>query len=83
MCDLLWSDPDDRLSKFFNYLLFVGCCGSRVFITDPDSFPIRIPDPTTTKKRRGKTSCFFEAINFTNLISNFFLRRSGKFLSEF
>jgi hypothetical protein len=53
MCDLLWSDPDDRLCKFLKYLLSVRCCGSRVFIPDPDSFPTtRIPDPDPKKKKK-------------------------------
>jgi hypothetical protein len=37
-------------------------------VPDPYIFLSRIPDPITTKKRKGKkfVSCFFVAINFTN-----------------
>jgi hypothetical protein len=30
------------------------CCGSGMFIPDPDFYPSRIPDPKTATKERGK-----------------------------
>jgi hypothetical protein len=67
MCDLLWSDPDDRFCKFLKYLLSVVCSGSRAFIPDPVSFSTRIPDRIQQQKNKRveKTSCvpFFVAIN--------------------
>jgi hypothetical protein len=39
-----------------------------MFFSDPDIYPSRIPDPTTTQKRRGNQFCcptFFVATNMT------------------
>jgi hypothetical protein len=33
---------------------FKQCCGSGMFIPDPDFFPSRIPDPKTALKERGE-----------------------------
>jgi hypothetical protein len=30
------------------------CCGSGMFIPDPDFYPSRIPDPKTATKERGE-----------------------------
>jgi hypothetical protein len=30
------------------------CCGSGMFIPDPDFYPYRIPDPTTALKEEGE-----------------------------
>jgi hypothetical protein len=30
------------------------CCGSGMFIPDPDFYPSRIPDPKTAIKKRGE-----------------------------
>jgi hypothetical protein len=30
------------------------CCGSEMFIPDPDFYPSRIPDPKTAAKERGE-----------------------------
>ena len=49
------------------------CCGSGMFIPDPDFYPSRIPDPKTktkTKERGGKkfvVITFYVATNFTKL----------------
>jgi hypothetical protein len=38
--------------------IFIQCCGSGMFIPDPDFFPSRIPDPKTATKERGeKKNC--------------------------
>ncbi len=47
------------------------CCGSGMFIPDPDFYPSRIPDPNTAMKDRGEKKFvfipFFWAIKFTKL----------------
>jgi hypothetical protein len=47
------------------------CCGSGMFIPDPDFYPFRIPDPKTATKERGEkkllSNLFFVATNFTKL----------------
>jgi hypothetical protein len=47
------------------------CCGSGIFIPDPDFYPSRIPDPKTATKERGEkcffVKHFFVATNFTKL----------------
>ncbi len=51
------------------YCIHRQSCGSKMFITDPDFFPSRIPDPTT-KRRRGKKLTVLPlllVINFTNI----------------
>jgi hypothetical protein len=35
-------------------MVFLQCCGSGMFIPDPDVYPSRIPDPTTATKERGE-----------------------------
>jgi hypothetical protein len=49
----------------------IQCCGSGMFIPDPDFYPSRIPDPKTATKQRGekKNFChtFYVAKNFTKL----------------
>jgi hypothetical protein len=61
----------------------VQCCGSGMFITDPDFYPSRIPDPgsrvqdtkTATKERGEKKFVvipFFVATNFTKFKIIFF-----------
>jgi hypothetical protein len=42
------------------------CCGSRMFIPDPDFLPSRIPDPKTATKERSEKK-FVEATKFTKL----------------
>ncbi len=43
------------------------CCGSGMFIPDPDFYPFRIPDPKTATKERGEKKFvvkpFFVATN--------------------
>jgi hypothetical protein len=45
------------------------CCGSVMFILDPDFYPSRIPDPKTATKERGEKKFvvipFLVATNFT------------------
>jgi hypothetical protein len=52
------------------------CCGSGMFIPDPDFYSFRIPDPKTATKERGEKKFvvkpFFVATNFTTLIIIFF-----------
>jgi hypothetical protein len=47
------------------------CCGSGMFIPDPDFYPSRIPDPKTATKERGEKKFdvipFSVATNFTKL----------------
>jgi hypothetical protein len=47
------------------------CCGSGMFIPDPDFYPFRIPNPKTATKERGEKNLFvkplFVATNFTKL----------------
>jgi hypothetical protein len=47
------------------------CCGSGMFIPDPDFYPSRIQDTKTATKERGEKKLvvipFFAAINFTKL----------------
>jgi hypothetical protein len=48
----------------------VQCCGSGMFIPDPDFYPSRIPDPKTATKERVKklvVISFFVATNITKL----------------
>jgi hypothetical protein len=50
------------------------CCGSGVFIPDPDFNPSRIPDPTTATKEEGEKYAVLPliALNFTKLCENSF-----------
>jgi hypothetical protein len=44
------------------------CCGSGLFISDPGSWFLSVPDPTTATKEEGKNSfcsTFFVATNMT------------------
>jgi hypothetical protein len=41
------------------------CCGSGMFIPDPDFYPSRISDPKTATKERGEKK--FVVTNFTKL----------------
>jgi hypothetical protein len=34
------------------------CCGSGMFIPDPDFYPSRIPDPKTATKERDEKICY-------------------------
>ncbi len=43
------------LGHFFPY--YYQCCGSGMFIPDPDFYPSRIPDPKSATKERGKKIC--------------------------
>jgi hypothetical protein len=47
------------------------CCGSGMFIPDPDFYPSRIPNPKTATKENGEKIfvdiSFFVATNFTKL----------------
>jgi hypothetical protein len=49
----------------------VQCCGSGMFIPDPDFYPSRIADPKTATKERGEKKfvviTFYVATNFTKL----------------
>ncbi len=47
--------------------LFKHCCGTGMFISDSDFFSSWIPDPTSTKKIRGKKLVVLWVINFTKL----------------
>ncbi len=52
------------------------CCGSGMFIPDPDFYPSRIPDPKTGKKKREgwKNICchtFFCSHKFHNIVNYF------------
>ncbi len=39
---------------------YIKCCGSGMFIPDPDFLPSRFPDPTTTRtKKRGKFFLYY------------------------
>jgi hypothetical protein len=50
---------------------YVQCCGSGIFIPDPDFYPSRIPDPKTATKERGEKKIivipFYLASNVTKL----------------
>jgi hypothetical protein len=52
---------------------YVQCCGSGMFILDPDFYPSWIPDPKTATKERGEKKfviiTFYVATNFTKLKS--------------
>jgi hypothetical protein len=37
--------------------IFKQCCGSGMFIPDPDFYPSRIPDPTAPTKEEGGKIC--------------------------
>jgi hypothetical protein len=45
------------------------CCGSGMFIPDPDFYPSRISDPKTEERGEKKfvVILFYEATNFTKL----------------
>jgi hypothetical protein len=49
----------------------IQCCGSGLFIPDPNFYPFWIPDPKTATKKRGEKKFvvkpFFVATNFTKL----------------
>jgi hypothetical protein len=45
-----WAD----LSLTVNVSVKMQCCGSGMFIPDPDFYPSRIPDPKTATKERGE-----------------------------
>jgi hypothetical protein len=49
--------------------LILQCCGSGMFIPDPDFYPSRISDPKTAAKERGEKKFvvipFFVATNVT------------------
>ncbi len=66
--------PNDKIywRKLRNFLISAKqCCESGMFISDPDFYPSRIPDPKTAIKERGEKKLvvipFFVAINFTKL----------------
>jgi hypothetical protein len=66
----------------------IQCCGSGMFIPDPDFYPFLIPDPKTAIKERGEKKLFvkpfFVATNFSKLkIIKFFKCRRIKFGSVF
>ncbi len=60
-----------RSSVYLLSLLRSQCCGSGMFIPDPDFYPSRIPDLKTAMKDRVEKNfvviAFFGAINFTKL----------------
>jgi hypothetical protein len=52
------------------------CCGSGMFIADPDFYPSRIPDPKTATKERGeiKICCHIFFCNHKfRTIENYFI----------
>jgi hypothetical protein len=63
------------------------CCGSGMFIPDPDFYPFRIPDPKTATKERGEKKFvvkpFFVSTNFTKLKIIYFLNAEEKNLGQF
>ncbi len=80
--------------KLFLLYSFLQCCGSGMFIPDPGSWflPIpdpgsRIPDPKTATKMRGGNRFvvkpFFVAKNFTKLKLFYFLNAEEKNLGWF
>jgi hypothetical protein len=64
--------------NIWTIILYRQCCGSRMFIPDPDFYPSRIPDPKTTTKVRGEKTFvvipFFAATKFTKLKIILFLK---------
>jgi hypothetical protein len=59
----------------------IQCCESRMFIPDPDLYPSRFPDPTTTTKEGGGKFCcptFFVAKNITKFKIVLFLNTQRK-----
>ena len=58
-----------------------------MFISDPDFYPSRIPDPKTATKERGQKKLvikpFFVATNFTKLKKNYFSNAEEKNLGQF
>jgi hypothetical protein len=72
----------------------IQCCGSRMFIPDPDFYPSwipdlgsRIPDLKTATKERGKKKfvvlTFYVATNFTKLKIILVLKAEEKNLGQF
>jgi hypothetical protein len=57
------------------------CCGSGMFIPDPDFYPSLIPDPTVTKKE--EVLPFFVITNFTKFKIILFLYRYRKKFEPF
>ncbi len=59
-------------------ILVIQCCGSGMFIQDPDFFSSRITDPKTATKERGEKKfvviTFFVVTNFTNFKAIYFLK---------
>jgi hypothetical protein len=88
---------EGRLNKQYVtvfYYYFEQCCGSEMFIPDPDFYPFRIPDlgsrildPKTATKERGEKKFvvkpFFVATNFTKLKLFNFLNAEEKNLGQF
>jgi|688.fasta_scaffold2266721_1 hypothetical protein len=60
------------------------CCGSGMFIPDPDFLPFRFPDPTRTKKRKGQFFCptFLCCQKFHKIENYFFVEKVQKNLSD-
>jgi hypothetical protein len=42
------------VNKGWDSQMIQQCCGSGMFIPDPDIYPSRIPDPKTATKERGE-----------------------------
>jgi hypothetical protein len=57
------------LRAFIFNIFLQQCCGSGMFIPDPDFYPSRIPDPKTAAKARCEKKFvvipFFVATNLT------------------
>jgi hypothetical protein len=62
--------PESNLYVKLN-IRILQCCGSGMFIPDPEFYPSRIPDPKTATKERGEKKLvvitFYFATNFTKL----------------
>ncbi len=43
-----------RVQERLYYYTTIQCCGSGMFIPDPDFYPSRFPDPKTATKERGE-----------------------------
>jgi hypothetical protein len=63
------------------------CCGSGMFIPDPDFYPSRILDPKTAIKGSGEKKLavipFFVAMNFTKFKKFYFCNTEEKNLDQF
>jgi hypothetical protein len=66
-------------------MAFLQCCGSGMFIPDPDFYPSQIPDPTTATKERGENKfvCIpFCSLKFHKIVNYFIFEMLGPVFKE-